>query len=179
MYDDEYDEDEEESAGDAEDLRSEEFNTQRGKDDRAFYDDLAKKEDERHNAMRADIKKRSLVLGELEQKLRHKKTELRTLEMKIAEEKNAIDAAEKKVYRTTVGVSDGDERVQAEVIPILSRDIGKESSTDEFSVSRALANIKQLEAEKAALESVISEMAVTVSEEERALSQLQHTLLRM
>lgn len=180
MYDDEYDEDDEESEVDPESLRSEEFNTQRGKDDRAFFDDLAKKEDERHNAMRADIKKRSLLLGELQQKLRHKKTELHTLEMKIREEENAIDMAQKKVYRTTVGVSDGSEGGgSAEVIPILSRDIGKENSTDEFSVSQAEAHIKQLEEERIALAKVIGEMSVTVSDEERTLSQLQHTLLRM
>lgn len=174
MYDNEEDEYEDEEIN-VENLRSDEFNAQRGKDDRAFFDDLAKKEDERHNAMRADLKKRTLMLGESQQKLRHKKTELHGLEMRITQEEDAIAYEAQKAYRVNATEHDP----SAQPIPILSKDIGKEDSNDEFSISRAEATIKQLQEEKLALEKVISEMSVTVSEEERALSQLQHTLLRM
>lgn len=172
MYDDEYDDE-----FDSESDRVEKAEAQRGIDDRAFYDDLAKKEDDRHNAMRADIKKRTLILGELEQKLRHKKTELHALEMRIMQEKDAIDLEQKKIYRTTVGVNDGEPSVRA--IPILSRDIDVPDSDNGFSVARAEATIKQLEEERAVLEKAIGEMSLVVSDEARALSQLQHTLLRM
>jgi len=178
MYDDEDEYEEDDTENDPERLRSDEFNAQRGKDDRAFFDDLAKKEDERHNAMRADMKKRALVLSELDQKLRHKKTELHALEMKIMQEKDAIDFEQKKIYRMTVGMGNGDE-ASVRAIPILSKDIDKEDDDNGFSVSRAEANIKQMEEEKITLEKTISTMSVTVSEEQRALSQLQHTLLRM
>lgn len=181
MYDDdEEDEDDIEDGNSSARLRAEGLAAQRGKDERAYYDDLAKKEDERHNAMRADMKKRLLSLGELRQKLRHKQAELHTIEMSIAEAQDIIDYETKKAYRTDLGVAEIDGGVTlAPSVPILSKDIGAENTNNEYTLSRVQSNIKQLQEEKLALEKVIREMSVVVSDEARALSQLQHTLLRM
>lgn len=180
MYDDEEDEDDVEDANSAALLRSQGLAAQRGKDERAYYDGLAKKEDERHNAMRADMKKRLLMLGELRQKLRRKQAELRAIEMSIADAQNIIDLEIKKTYRTdsgVVGVDGG--TIPLPSIPILSKDIGAESANNEYLLSRVQSNIKQLQEEKLVLEKVIKEMSVVVSDEARTLSQLQHSLLRM
>ena len=87
---DEEDEDTELALAASHRARDEAFH-QRGIEDRAFYDDLAKKEDERHNAMKKDIAQRSLELGELRQKLRHRDTALRTIQNEIAIERDRID----------------------------------------------------------------------------------------
>ena len=176
MYDDEDEYDDNEF--DAERARVGEAEVAHGIEERTFYDDLAKKEDERHNAMRGDIKKHSLILAELEEKLRHKKTALQLLETRITQERSTIEyEAKKKVYRTNEETSDGDE-ASARAIPILSRDIGMKDDDNGFSVVRALANMRQLEEEKRMLEETIATMSMAVSDEARTLSQLQHTLLR-
>ena len=132
--------------------------TQRGKDERAFYDGLAKKEDERHNAMRADMKKRLLSLGELRQKLRRKQAELHTIEMGIMEAQGIIDFEAKKAYRMDPGAIGADEGLTpAPAIPILSKDIGADETNKEYTLSRVQSNIKQLQEEKSALETVIRE----------------------
>lgn len=184
MYDDEDgddDEDEIDIAKDAETLRREEAEVSRGKSDRAFYDNLAKTEDERHNAMRVDMQKRSLAVGELRQKLRHKEADMRMLEMKITSEEDIIDYEKKKKYRSGAsGVSAiPGEAVAAQPIPILTKDIDPKDGGEEFSVERAEAHIKQLQSEKMEFEKHLREMRENLNEEERALSQLQHQLMRM
>ncbi len=183
MYDDEDDDEEDEIdvAIDAETSRREEAEVSRGKEDRAFYDGLAKTEDERHNAMRVDMQKRSLAVGELRQKLRHKEAELRVLEMKITMEEDIIDYEKKKKYRSAAldtpvvpGVP-----VVAAPIPILTKDIDPKDGDGEFSVERAEAHIKQLHSEKKEFEKGLKEMKDNLNEEERALSQMQHQLMRM
>lgn len=181
MYDDDEEDDEDgEDGNSAALLRSQDLAAQRGKDERAYYDGLAKKEDERHNAMRADMKKRLLMLGELRQKLRRKQAELRAIDMSIAEAQNIIDFEIKKAYRTNLGAVEVDGvATPLPTISILSKDVGAESTNSEYVLSRAQSNIKQLQEEKLVLEKVIREMSVVISDEARALSQLQHTLLRM
>jgi len=184
MYDDdeedEYEDEEDTSAQDAETLRREDAATASGKENRAFYDGLAKEEDNRHNAMRLEMQKRALTLGDLRQKLRHKEAELHTLESKIQIEVGRIDYEAKKVYR--LGTDSIPETQTEEIvrpIPILSKDIDPEDAGMEFSIERAKANIKQFEEEKVELKKIISEMSSAVSDEARTLSQLQHSLLRM
>lgn len=184
MYDDEddeYEDDEEENfAENAEAARREDAELTRGKDERVFYDGLAKQEDVKHNAMRVEMQKRSLTLGDLRQKLRHKEAELRTLESKIGAEEERIEYEARKAYRA--GTGDVVEVSKEEItrpIPILSKDIDKNDVGVEFSIERARANMKQLESEKVELDSVIKNMTIEISDEARALSQLQHSLLRM
>lgn len=183
MYDDEDDEDDDEGeiGVDAETVRREEAEVAQGKASRAFYDDLAKKEDDRHNAMRLDMQQRALAAGELRQKLRNKETELHALELKIAIEEDRIDYEKKKAYRLGGGetVAPGDETVRPTPIPILSKDIEAKDADQEFSVEHAEIRIKQLQGEKLELEKVLREMKERLNEEERALSQLQHQLVRM
>ncbi len=173
MYDDEDDDDEEEIdlEQDAEVVRREGAEEARGKDERAFYDDLAKKEDERHNAMRKDLQKRSLALGELRQKLRHTQVEVDAIAVKISVEEDRIDLERKKVYQHT-----GDTPV---LIPILSKDILPDGASSEFSIERAQAHVKQLQVQKAEAEKELKEKLMYLHEEERALSQLEHTIVRM
>lgn len=184
MYDDEddeYEDDEEENfAANVEAARREDAEATRGKDERDFYDGLAKQEDVKHNAMRVEMQKRLLSLGELRQKLRHKEAELRTLESKIRVEEERIEYEAKKAYRS--GTDDALEVSKEEIalpIPILSKDIDKNDVGVEFSIERAKANTKQLEEEKVELGKVIKHMSIEISDEARALSQLQHSLLRM
>ncbi len=173
MYDDEDDDEEDEIdlERDEETLRRETAESTRGKDERVFYDDLAKKEDERHSAMRRDLAKRSLALGELRQKLRHKKTEIDAIAVKISIEEDRVDFEQKKAYRNT-----GDAQA---AIPILSKDITSDDVSSEFSVERAQAHIKQLQEEKIAEEHLLKEKLVHLHDEERVLSQLEHTIVRM
>ncbi len=181
MYDDE-DEEDEEGELNTEAVRREGAEETRGKDERAFYDDLAKKEDERHNAMRADLRKRSLATGELRQKLRHKQADVDAIAMKIRIEQDRIDYEQKKIYRIHSGdTTSMSDEVPVLPIPILSKDI-KTSSTDvssEFSIERAQMHVKQLETEKEEAEKELKIKLDSLHEEERALSQLEHALMRM
>ena len=178
--DDEYEDDEDESMQDAETLRREEAATASGKDERKFYDGLAAQEDAKHNAMRAEMQKRALTLGDLRQKLRHKEAELHTLESKIRTEEERIEYEAKKAYRSgTGGVAETSPDEIPRTIPILLKDIDRDDVGVEFSIERARANMKQLESEKIALDKVIKDMNIAISDEARALSQLQHSLLRM
>lgn len=183
MYDDEDDDEyeyEQDSAQDLETRRREDAAVASGKENRAFYDGLAKEEDIRHNAMRIEMQKRALKLGELRQKFRHKEAELRALESKIHIEEDRIDFEAKKKYR--LGSHDASEVGVGGVtlpIPILSKDIDPKDSGAEFSIERAQASIKQLKEEEVELKKVLREMNTAVSDEARALSQLQHSLLRM
>ena len=184
MYDDdeedEYEDEEDTSTQDAETLRREDAAVASGKENRAFYDGLAKDEDNRHNAMRVEMQKRALTLGDLRQKLRHKEAELHTLESKIRIEADRIDYEAKKKYR--MGTDDVAPIAAEEVarpIPILSKDIDPKDGGAEFSIERANASIKQLEEEKIELKKTLSEMNSVISDEARVLSQLQHSLLRI
>lgn len=183
MYDDEEEDDDDqgEIGLDAETLRREEAEVTRGKETRTFYDDLAKKEDERHNAMRLDMQRRSLAAGELRQKLRNKETEMHALLLKIGIEEDRIDYEKKKAYRSGGGdaIPVGEAAVRSAPIPILSKDIDAKDAEQEFSVERAEIHIKQLQGERSELEKVLKEMKDRLNEEERALSQLQHQLVRM
>ncbi|KKU79811.1 MAG: EF hand domain protein [Parcubacteria group bacterium GW2011_GWA2_47_7] len=179
--DDDDDEDEEEDGTDPETERRADAEVARGKNDRAFYDNLAKEEDARHNAMRVDLQKRSLAVGELRQKLHHKESELRELSMKITIEEDRIDYEKKKAYRRGVGdIADTvGGQTHIESTPILSKDIDPKDIDEEFSVERAEAHIKQMKSEKIELEEVLRDMLEHMHKEERALSQLQHQLIRM
>ena len=188
MYDDdEFDEDEDEISAekDAETERREVAEGTRGIEDRAFYDDLAKKEDDRHNAMRKDKQKRTLLVGEMRQKLRHKDAEVRTLLQKIQVEEDRIIFEQKKAYRKDAKeIVDGVviERPTpppGEAIPILTKDIDPKYLDEEFSIERAQAHIKQLKEEKVELEKVVAEMRAKLNEDERALSQIEHQIMRM
>ena len=183
MYDDEDDDDEDEGeiGLDAETVRREEAEVVQGKASRAFYDDLAKKEDDRHNAMRLDMQQRALAAGELRQKLRNKETELHALQLKITIEEDRIDYEKKKAYRLGGGesIATGDGATRSVPIPILSKDVDAKDADQEFSVEHAEIHIKQLQSEKLELEKVLSGMKEHLNEEERALSQLQHLLVRM
>ena len=179
MYDDEEDDDEGEIGLDTELARRESAEITRGQEDRAFSDGLAKQEDERHNAMRKDIARRALVVGELQQKLRHKQAELRVLEQAIVAEQDIIDYETKKAYRKGAQTIEGEvEESEAEVIPILTRDIPQKDNA-EFSIERAEAHVKQLVSQKDDMAKVLADMAGHLHEEERALSQLNHTIMRM
>ncbi len=183
MYDDEDEDDDEGEIGlDAEASRRDSAEVARGQADRAFSDGLAKQEDDRHNAMRKDIARRALIVGELQQKLRHKQAKLRILEQAIVAEQDIIDYENKKAYRkgaqdveTTASV---EHETEAEVIPILTRDIPQKDNA-EFSIERAEAHVKQLVSEKDDMAKVLGEMTAHLHEEERALSQLNHSIMRM
>ncbi len=191
MYDDddddeEDDEDEIDLEKDAETLRREGAEGVRGIEDRAFYDNLAKKEDDRHNAMRKDVQKRTLAVQEIRQKVRHQETEVKTFAEKIRVEEERILFEQHKTYRKDAQAISGGVPVEApaipeqpEVIPILSRDILRSSVDEEFSIERATAHIKQLEEERSTLAKVVVEMRAQLSEEERSLSQLEHQVARM
>lgn len=179
MYDDD-EFDDEESEVDPEEVRRDDAEVARGKDERAFYDGLAKAEDERHNAMRKDFAKRSLVAGEMRQKLRHKQQEIDAIAMKIQAEEDLIAFEQKKAYRSASmnpNISMSDVGEPATVVS--TKDAREKEATAEFSVERALMHVKQLQGEKSALEVELREKLDALHEEERALSQLQHTLLRM
>ncbi len=155
----------------------------RGKEDRAFYDGLAKQEDDRHRAMELDMRKRSLIVGELHGKMRHKETALHALDMSIRIIRERLEYEEKMKYRKAAiaGVlPDGAEEVPLVVapIPILTKDIPKEEADNGFSTERALAEIKELESQKASLRGEIEDMREGISVEERALSQLHHQVMR-
>ena len=189
MYDDEDDDDDDldeiDTEINSETLRREDAESVRGIEDRAFYDNLAKKEDERHNEMRKDKQKRTLAVGEMRQKMRHKDAEAKALEMKIRLEEDRIVFEQKKAYRRDAKEILGGapvERVQSEVkekIPILSRDIDPKDVDEEFSIERAQAHIKQLREQKVELDKVIAQMRAKLSDEERTLSQLEHQVARM
>ena len=181
---DDDEDDEQDEAGNAETLRRETAEQARGKEDRSFYDNLAKQEDERHNAMRKDKNHRSLLVGEARQKLRHKDAEVKALGLKIQMEEDRIVFEQKKAYRNDATLPSDVAtpplvRLEPEVIPILSRDIDPKDMDEEFSIERAQAHIKQLKEQKAELDKVVAEMRAKLSEEERALSQLEHQIMRM
>lgn len=180
MYDDEEEDDDEGEIGlDTEIARRESAEITRGQEDRAFSDGLAKQEDERHNAMRKDIAKRALVVGELQQKLRHKQAELRILEQAIVAEQDIIAYETKKAYRRGAhSPEDESPDTAGEPIPILTRDIPQKDNT-EFSIERAEAHVKQLVSQKDDMAKVLADMAEHLHEEERALSQLNHAIMRM
>ena len=155
----------------------------RAKDDRAFYDGLAKQEDDRHRAMELDMRKRSLAVGELHGKMRHKETELHALDMKlrIINERLEYEAKMKYIKDANGPAPDGtipEEPIVKAPIPILTKDIPKEEADNGFSTERALSEIKDLEFQKAELQREIDAMKEGVSVEERALSQIHHQLMR-
>ena len=190
MYDDdefgdEEDDDEISEAQVAEDDRRVAAEGTRGIEERAFYDDLAKREDEKHNALRKDKQRRTLLVGEARQKLRHKEAEVTALAQKIHIEEDRMALEKKRLYRKNAkDIVDGvvvEEPVRAEpeVIPILSRDIAPNDMDEEFSIERAEIHIKQLGEQKAELEKVVAEMKMKLNEDERALSQIEHQIMRM
>ena len=182
MYDDkddEEDDDEGEIGLGTEMARRESAEIARGQEDRAFSDGLAKQEDDRHNAMRKDIAKRALVVGELQQKLRHKQAELRILEQSVVAEQDIIDYETKKSYRMDAHTREETPLLDSvEPIPILTRDIPQKDNT-EFSIERAEAHVKQLISQKDDMAKVLGDMTSHLNEEERALSQLNHKIMRM
>ena len=187
MYDeDDDDEDEMDFEKDAETLRREGAEGARGIEDRAFYDNLAKKEDDRHNAMRKEIQRRTLAVGEIRQKVRHKEVEVKAFAEKIRMEEERILFEQHKSYRMDAREILGGQPVNStpadmkpETIPILSRDINPNDVDVEFSIERALVHIKQLVEQQSELAKVVAEMRAKLSEEERSLSQLEHQVARM
>lgn len=183
MYDDE-DDDEEEAELDIETARREGAEVSRGKEERAFYDDLAKKEDERHNAMRADLAKRSIGAGELRQKLRHKQAEIDAIAAKISIEEERIALEGKKAYQS--GAKEQGVSAPAGDVAIVNTEASETlvnpeelAATAEFSVERAAMHVKQLQAEMRERQQELDKELDSLHEEERALSQLQHAIMRM
>ena len=172
--------DDENDTTEQEEERREEAERARGKEERAFYDGLAKAEDAKHDAMRKDYQKRSLVAGEMRQKLRHEQMAIDAIALRIAQEQERIDTELQKKYRKEAQVHDGE--VVAPITP--PQDDGGEESKDEgasleFSIDLATNHIKQLEDEKASLEREHKKKLDELHEEERALSQIQYKLSRM
>lgn len=184
MDDDYYDDEDEDAdifAASEARQKQEDAQRQRGVEDRAFFDDLAKKEDERHNAMRKDIAHRSLMLGELRQKMRHKDAELRAIKNEIDIERDRIDFETKKAYRRQANQPiDETGAPTSGPIPILTKDIPQSATGgEEFSVERATVHMKQREDEYAAKKAEADLLQKKIDDEARALSELQHSLLRM
>lgn len=180
MYDDEEDDDESSEESDLVISQKEEAAATRGKADRSFFDNLAKDEDARHNAMRADLAKRSLAVGERRQKLKHKESVLHSLESKIIDEQDRIEYETKKAYRESGVLGDDEAANNLSTEPTLSNSsIGdEERGSTEFSIERATSHIKQLQSERDELDMELRDLLADLHEEERALSQLQHQLMR-
>ena len=173
------DDDEEEELPNPEDERRDEAEKTRGKDERAFYDGLAKAEDAKHDAMRKDYQKRQLVAGEIRQKLRHEQTAIDAITAKIALERERIDAEQRKKYR-----ADAQNIVTDDTPPpvVTEGDVNapeKDVDSPEFLIDLATSHIKQLEEEKETLERELKKKLEVLHEEERALSQIQYKLARM
>ncbi len=166
----------------AEALRKETYDRTRGQEDRAFFDGLAKQEDERHHRARRERDKLLLVIGEARQKLRHKQEELRAIEDKIRMEEDTITLEGKREYRREAKALTLEKEGVVPVVPtgIESGVEGAHAVVDsELLVARAMLHVKDLEAKKADLLRVLSDMKSDLSGQERTLSQLEHQVARM
>lgn len=191
---DEFDE-EDESANLATEA-AEESLKQKGKDDRAFYDSIAKDADTQRHALEKDIATSSLYLNDAKAKLGKKERELKEVLQKIADAKERETSLGQKAYRTKA-ITEEDAELRGERnetsdtedhLGILGdrplsetekRELGESLADTERRTQMTASDIKELLPMKERLEAEIKAMKDAINERERKLSLERHNLARM